>query len=164
MHRAFIEIPRIGWIRGDSVVDYNADEKGETHKINSHVKKHRNYMVFGVYNNDEEIYRSDEITTILSPDGDEEFVGIFNAEAIRVIKAYPRLDEFVSFVYNMACDVVELNNVDKVMVDFVEYDTNTMLFDISISPDEDQKGILKYGFIDWTEKDLIMKYGEDWMK
>ena len=164
LHRAFKEMPRIGWIRGDSVVDFNESTKDEIHKINSNIKRHKNYMVFEVSNNNEVIYQSDKIAAIMSPNGKEDFVGIFNAEALQIIKAYPRLDEFVSIIYDMACNAVEQNSVDQVMVGLVEYDTNTMLFDISISPDEEQKDVLKYGFIDWTEGDTIMKYGDDWKK
>lgn len=163
LHRAFKEMPRIGWIRGDNVVNSDDSTKDEAHKINSHIKKHRNYMVIEVSNNGEVIYQSDRIATILSTDGNEDFAGIFNAEALQVLRAYPKLDEFVSIVYNMACDIVEISDVDKVMVGFVEYNTDTMLFDISISPDKEQKGVLKYGFIDWTEGNTIFKFGEDWM-
>ena len=35
---------------------------------------------------------------------------------------------------------------------------------LPISLDKEQKANLTYGFIDWSESDHIMKYGNDWMK
>lgn len=155
LHKAIKELPRAGWVRRD----INA---GSTSP--NRIKKHKHYMSFEVIINDEVEYQSDQIGAILSPDGQEVFSGLFNATKMAIIKAYPKIDEFVSTVYHMACEAAGEDNADEVLVSFIEYDTDILHFGIKIFSDSENSDALKYGFLDWTESEYTLISGEKWMQ
>lgn len=128
------------------------------------LKKHKHYMRFEVYNNGDVVYQSDEIGAILFPDGHEEFSGLFNATAIQVIKAYPKINDFISVMYHRGCEAVGEEKCDEIFLNFVEYDTRVVHFGIKIFPDDSNPNMLQYSYIDWTESDNIFIDGDDWMK
>lgn len=152
---AIEESPRAGWVRGG----FNDNGAASV----NHIKKHKLYMNFEVTINDKVIYQSDRIGAILSSNGHEAFSGLFNLTAIQLVKAYPKIEEFIFVVYHMACETVGEKNVDEVFVNFIEYDTNIMHFGIRIFPDIENPDAFKYTLIDWTEDKRIFILGEDWM-
>lgn len=155
LHKAIEELPRPGWVRGNL-----SEASASGHRI----KKHKHYMSLDVSANDEVVYQSDRIGAILSSDGQETFSGLFNATAMQIIKAYPRLEEFISVVYHMGCEAAGLEKADEVFLNFIEYDTNIIHFGIKIFPDHKDLDTLNYSFLDWTELDEIVIAGEDWMQ
>lgn len=133
------------------------------------VSRKRNFAWYEVYIDDVVVYASDDIYGVIDKDKNEAFQGLFSAKLTRLVKAYPKekMEDLVRLTYNFAIQDAAsegYDKIDKVMMTFAENDSNILLFSIDISPDSTNTEQLQYGLLDWTENDLVMVRGEDWMK